>query len=152
MADQDDICKLGRLCCALSPVPWSQYRSEIKEDFIGRCCQPSQYSTLRFFSLPRFLSKTKTKMSQINMRVDILPSLAYKITEKLLRYSTCWKFRYYLSRNHFVYMQRTFAACIATYQLLNHWPISYIFIPTKFTFLFSMFFNFFNGGWAGRER
>ena len=79
MADQDDICKLGRVCCALPLDPWSQYRSEKKEDFIGRCCQPSKYFTLRFFSLPRFLSKTKTKMSKIIMRVNIYHHLLTKL-------------------------------------------------------------------------
>ena len=51
----------------------------MKEDFIGRCCQPSKYSTLRFFCLPRFLSKTKTKMSKIIMRVNIYHHLLTKL-------------------------------------------------------------------------
>ena len=41
-----------------------------------------------------------------------------------------------LFQKPFPYMQRIFAACIAAFQFLNHWPFSYIFIPTKFT-LFS---------------
>ena len=44
------------------------------------------------------------------------------------------------------------AACSATFQCLNHYPFSYIFISIKFTFLVCMSFNFCNDGWAGRER
>ena len=43
------------------------------------------------------------------------------------------------------------AARIATFQCLNHYPFSCTIIPTKFTFLACMFFNFCNDGWAGRE-
>ena len=55
--DQDDVCKLGSVCCTLSSVPWSQLRSEMKEHFIGWCCQPSKYSSFQFFFFPSLLSQ-----------------------------------------------------------------------------------------------
>ena len=59
--DQDDVCKLGSVCCALSPVPWSQLRLETKEHFIGWCCQPSKYSSFQFSFFSEFPVTKKQK-------------------------------------------------------------------------------------------
>ena len=59
IADQDNVCKLGSVCNALPPVPWSQLRSEIKEHFIGWCCQLLKHSILRLFFSEFPLEKKK---------------------------------------------------------------------------------------------
>ena len=148
MSITDDVCKLGSVCNALPPVPWSQSRSETKEHFIGWCCQPSKYSILRFFFFPSFLWKKKTHFLTNYYETKHSSSLAYKVVtlQHFLKIS--------LQHFHklFFCMKRIFGNCIATFQFLNHWPFSFIFTPTNFTFLFYMFFNFCDDGLAGRER
>ena len=98
IADQEDACKLGSVCNALPPVPWSQLRSETKEHFIGWCCQPLKYSILRFFFFPNFLLKERKHIfSPIITRLNIY----HRLLIKLLRYSTSWKFPCIDSRSHF---------------------------------------------------
>ena len=96
MTDQDDVCKAGSVWCALSPVPWSQLRSEMREHFIGRCCQPPSG-----FSFFRVSCRKQTHFLTNYYESEYLSSLANKVTEKLLRYSTCWKCRWNFSRGHF---------------------------------------------------
>ena len=101
MADQDEICKLDRVCCALPLDPWSQYSSEMKEDFIGQCCQPSKYSTLRFFFFSEFPVEKKKHFLTSYHESKYLSTLAFEVAETLLRYSSRSKFRCNFSRNHF---------------------------------------------------
>ena len=67
----------------MTSVNWAVFaapcllRSEMKEHFIGWCCQPSKYSTFRFFFFPSFLSqKTHSLINYCESKY--LSSLAYK--------------------------------------------------------------------------
>ena len=146
IADQEDVCKLGSVCNALPPVPWSQLRSETKEHFIGWRWKPSKYSILRFFFFPSFLwKKKKTKHFLTNyFKTKHLSSLAYKV----VTLQHFFKISLQRFQKPFSYMKRIFGA----FQFLNHWSFSFMFTPTNFTFLFYMFFNFCDDGLAGRER
>ena len=53
-----------------------------------------------FSFFPSFLSKNIHFLTD-NHESKYLSTFAYKVTEKLLRCSTCWKFRCNFSRNHF---------------------------------------------------
>ena len=132
IVDQENVCKLGSVCNALPPVPWSQLRSETEEHFIGWCCQPSKYSILRFFFFPSLLWKKRTHFLTNYYESKHLSPLAYKVVtpQHFLKISL-QRFQ-----RPFSYMKRIFAACIATFQFLNHWPFLFIFTPTNFTFLF----------------
>ena len=53
-----------------------------------------------FLFFPSFLSKNTHFLTDYH-ESKYLSTFAYKVTEKLLRQSTCWKFRCNFSRNHF---------------------------------------------------
>ena len=77
--DKDDACKVGSVCCVLSPVPWSQLRSEIKEHFIGWCCQPSRYYSFQFFLCPVTIRHI---VSLIITRVNIYNHFLIKLQKR----------------------------------------------------------------------
>ena len=105
------------------------------------------------FSFFRVSYHKRHILSLIIARVNIYHHLLInEVAETLLCYSTCWKLRCNFSTSHFPTCSDFFASCIATFHFLNLFAFSHIFIPTKFTFVFCMFFNSCNDGLAGRER
>ena len=101
--DQDDVCKLGSVCCALSPVPWSQLRLETKEHFIGWCCQPSKYSSFQFSFFSEFpvTKKKKNIFSQIITRVNIYNHLLIKWQKRCYATALVQNFVCNFSGGHF---------------------------------------------------
>ena len=148
IVDQEDVCKLGSVCNALPPVPWSQLRSETKEHFIGWCCQPSKYSILRFFFFPSLLWKKRTHFLTNYYESKHLSSLAYKVVtpQHFLKISLQ---RFQKPFSHY---EANLCSLYCNFSVPQSLAISFIFTPTNFTFLFYMFFNFCDDGLAGRER
>ena len=100
-----------------------------------------------FLFFPSFPSKKKNIFSLVITRVNIYQHLLMKLQKRC--YATAPVENFVATFPETIFLR---AARIATFQCLNHYPFSYIFIPTKFTFLVCMFFNFCNDGWAGREK
>ena len=98
-----------------------------------------------FLFFPSFPSKKK--FSLVITRVNIYQHLLMKVQKRC--YATATVENFVATFPETIFLR---AARIATFQCLNHYPFSYIFLPTKFTFLVCMFFNFCNDGWAGRGR
>ena len=101
------------------------------------------------FFFPSFPAKKKKKniFSLVITRVNIYQHLLMKFHKRC--YATAPVENCVATFPETIFLR---GARIATFQCLNQYPFSYIFIPTKFTFLVCMFFNFKNDAWAGRER
>ena len=151
MTDQDDVCKLGSVCCALPPFHWSQLRSEMEEHVNGWCCQPSKCSTFRFSFFSEFPVEIKHIFSLIITGVNIYHQLLIKLQKRCYAAALVENFVATFPQAIFLHAV-IFSSCIATFQFLNHWAFSRIFILTKFSFVFCIFFNSCNDGWAGSER
>ena len=100
-----------------------------------------------FFRVSRQKKKENNIFSLVNTRVNIYQHLLIKLHKRC--YATAPVENCVATFPETIFLR---GARIATFQCLNHYPFSYVFIPTKFTFLVCMFFNFCNDAWAGRER